>query len=128
MPTNSQAGQTRKEQPSFLPPDDAVLPALGRVSAWASTQNYEPAAISIFLQVADYWLVGHVLAHQFTIVSHEVPSNSTRKIKIPNACVGLGLHCVTPYPGYLTKTARSAKRISYSLLRFKSLTDRWGLD
>jgi hypothetical protein len=32
------------------------------------------------------------------------------------------------YPGYLTKTARSAKRISYSLLRFKSLTDRWGLD
>lgn len=28
---------------------------------------------------------------------HEVPSDSTRKIKIPNACIGLGLSCVSPY-------------------------------
>lgn len=41
----------------FLPPDDALLPALGDVSVWASGQNYELAAISTFLQVADYWLV-----------------------------------------------------------------------
>lgn len=81
----------------FLPPDDAVLPGLGAVSTWANSQNYEASAVSTFLQVADYWLVAHALAHGFTIVSHEVPSTSTRKIKIPNACIGVGLHCVTPY-------------------------------
>lgn len=90
----------------FLPPDDAVLPALAQVSTWASSQNYEPAAVSTFLQVADYWLVAHALAHGFTVVSHEVPSNSTRKIKIPNACIGLGLHCLSPYEMLRRERAR----------------------
>lgn len=81
----------------FLPPDDQVLPALSQVSAWATGQNYEPAAIATFLQVADYWLVAHALAHEFVVVTHEVPSDSVRKIKIPNACIGLGLKCVSPY-------------------------------
>lgn len=81
----------------FLSADDAVLPALGTVSAWASGQGYEPAAVATFLQVADYWLVSHALAHEYTIVTHEVPANSTRKIKIPNACIGLALHCISPY-------------------------------
>lgn len=81
----------------FLSPDDAVLPALGTVSAWATSQSYEPAAVSTFLQVADYWLVSHASAHGFTVVTHEVPSSSTRKIKIPNACIGLGLPCISPY-------------------------------
>lgn len=90
----------------FLPPDDAVLPALGRVSAWATGQNYEPAAIATFLQVADYWLVAHALAHGFIVVTHEVPAVSTRKIKIPNACVGLGVTCVSPYEMLRRERAR----------------------
>jgi hypothetical protein len=81
----------------FLPPDDQVLPALGNVSAWATGNNYEPAAIATFLQVADYWLVAHALAHNYVVVTHEVPANSVRKIKIPNACVALGITCVSPY-------------------------------
>lgn len=81
----------------FLPPDDPVIPALARVSAWATSQTYESAAVSTFLQVADYWLVAHALAHEFVVVTHEVPSDSTRKIKIPNAYIGLGLPCISPY-------------------------------
>lgn len=81
----------------FRPPDDAVLPALNKVSTWVTGQNYEPAAIATFLQVADYWLVAHALAHRFTVVTHEVPAGSARKIKIPNACVGLGVPCISPY-------------------------------
>lgn len=81
----------------FLAPDEAVLPALPRVSTWAAGQNYEPAAVNTFLQVADYWLVAFALAHGHTVVTHEVPANTTRKIKIPNACVGLNLHFMTPY-------------------------------
>lgn len=81
----------------FLAADDTVLPALGTVSTWATGNGYEPAAISTFLQVADYWLVAHALAHQWTVVTHEVPAASVRKIKIPNACLALGVPCVTPY-------------------------------
>jgi len=89
--------QTAQGKGFFLPPDDPVLPALTQVSTWATGQNYEPAAIATFLQVADYWLLGHALAHQHVIVTHEVPSDSTRKIKIPNACIGLGINCISPY-------------------------------
>ncbi|WP_294535678.1 DUF4411 family protein [uncultured Rhodoblastus sp.] len=90
----------------FLPPDGAVLPALSRVSTWATGQNYEAAAISTFLQVADYWLVAHALAHGFTVVTHEVPAASARKIKIPNACVGLSVPCISPYEMLRRERAR----------------------
>lgn len=81
----------------FQPADDAVLPALGTVSTWASGQGYDPAAVATFLQVADYWLVSHALAHRCTVVTHEVPANSAKKIKIPNACIGLKVDCISPY-------------------------------
>jgi hypothetical protein len=81
----------------FLKPDSALLPALGTVSTWATSQGYEPAAVSTFLQVADYYLVAHALAHGHTVVTHEVASPSTKRIKIPNACIGIGLKCMTPY-------------------------------
>lgn len=81
----------------FLPPDNAVLPSLAQVSGWANTQQYEAVAVATFFQVADYWLVGHALAHGHTVVTHEVPAPSAKKIKIPNACVGLGIPCITPF-------------------------------
>ncbi|MEW6513362.1 MAG: DUF4411 family protein [Pseudomonadota bacterium] len=90
----------------FIPPDNAVLPALARVSVWANGQGYSPAAVATFLQVADYWLVAHALAHGHTIVTHEVPAETVRKIKIPNACIGLGIHCVTPYEMLRRERAR----------------------
>ena len=41
----------------FLKPDSAMLSALGKVSAWATDQGYDPAAVNTFFQVADYYLV-----------------------------------------------------------------------
>lgn len=90
----------------FMPPDHLVVPALGQVSAWATAQAYQAAAVATFLQVADYWLVAHALAHGFTLVTHEVPSDSSRKIKIPNACIGLGISCVSPYEMLRRERAR----------------------
>jgi hypothetical protein len=81
----------------FLKPDAALFPALTAVSGWASGQKYEPAAVSTFLQVADYYLVAHARAGSHTVVTHETPSASVRKIKIPDACIGLGIKCMTPY-------------------------------
>jgi hypothetical protein len=75
----------------FLKPDPKLLTALGIVSAWAAGQSYEPAAVSTFLQVADYYLVAHALAHRYTVVTHEKASTSTKKIKIPEPCIGLGI-------------------------------------
>jgi|SRR5271165_1190007 len=45
----------------FLRPAAEVFPALAAVSAWASGQRYEPSAVNIFLQVADYYLAVHAL-------------------------------------------------------------------
>lgn len=81
----------------FLPADAALLTTLGRVSEWVTRQNYEPAAVNTFLQVADYYLVAHALAHGHTVVTHEVPAPSARKVKIPNVCIGLGIRCITPF-------------------------------
>ena len=81
----------------FLKPDATILPALGSVSMWATNQAYEPAAVNMFLQVADYYLIAHALAHGHTVVTHEITSPSTKKIKIPNVCIGLGIKCMTPY-------------------------------
>lgn len=90
----------------FLPPDDALLPALADVSTWANSQNYEPAAISTFLQVADYWLVAYAKAHNYTVVTHEVPSDGVRKIKIPNVCLGLSIPCMSPFEMLRRERAR----------------------
>jgi hypothetical protein len=90
----------------FLKPDGAVLPALAMVSNWSTSQHYEPAAINTFLSVADYYLVAHALAHGHTIVTHEKPENSPRKIKIPNACIGLGITCMGPFEMLRRERAR----------------------
>lgn len=90
----------------FLGPDATVFPALATVSGWPSEQRYEPSAVSTFLQVADYYLVAQAHAGDHTVVTHEVPSASKRKIKIPDACIGLHIKCMTPYEMLRRERAR----------------------
>ena len=90
----------------FLRPDNAVVPALRTVGDWASGTGYQPAAVATFLQVADYWIIAHALAHDCTVVTHEVPADTTSKIKIPNACIGLGVPCMSPYEMLRRERAR----------------------
>lgn len=90
----------------FLRPDDGVVPALQTVSGWASGSGHQPAAVATFLQVADYWLVAHALAYGCTVVTHEVPADTIRKIKIPNACIALSLRCASPYEMLRRERAR----------------------
>jgi len=81
----------------FIDTDSQVAAQFGAVSSWATTQGYTPAAISTFLQVADFYLLAHALAGGHVIVTHEVPANSNRRIKIPDACIGLGVEFTTPF-------------------------------
>lgn len=90
----------------FLQPDSSVLPAFERVSEWATSGHYDQSAVNTFLQVADYYLVAQALAGQHTVVTHEVASGSRRKIKIPDACIGLGVKCMNPFTMLRKERAR----------------------
>jgi hypothetical protein len=63
----------RRGSQLFAAPDQQLLTSLPLVSNWVSGQRYSQSAVSTFLQVADYYLVGHALAHGDTVVTHEVP-------------------------------------------------------
>jgi L-ascorbate metabolism protein UlaG (beta-lactamase superfamily) len=73
-----------------------VVPSLQATSTWANGAGYEPAAVATLLQGADYYLVAHAHAHHHVVVTHEVVAHSAKKIKIPNACLGVGVRYVTP--------------------------------
>jgi hypothetical protein len=90
----------------FLPVGPAAVASLATVSTWATGQRYDPAAVSTFLSVADYYLVSQAHAGGHTIVTHEKPRGSARKIKIPDACIGLGIRCITPYEMLRNERAR----------------------
>ncbi len=90
----------------FLETDAQTLPALAGVSQWVMGQGYEPAAINTFLQIADYYLVAHALAHRHVLVTHEIPADSVRRIKIPNVCIGLNVRYVSPYEMLRREQAR----------------------
>ncbi len=94
----------------FIPPDATLFPALATVSSWATEQSYGQGAVSTFFQVADYYLVAQAYAGRHTVVTHEIPSVSTRKIKIPDVCIGLGIKCVTPYEMLRNERARFVLR------------------
>lgn len=81
----------------FLKPDAEVLTGLAQVSQWVTQNGYTPAAVNNFLQVADYWLLSHALAHGFVVITHEKPANTPNKVKIPNACVALHIKVMTPF-------------------------------
>lgn len=93
-------------QEFFLRPDASAFPALAAVSAWVSEQDYDPAAVSTFLQVADYYLVAQAQAGGYTVVTHEVPAASRRKIRIPDVCLGLGIKFTTPFEMLRRERAR----------------------
>jgi hypothetical protein len=83
-----------------------LAPQFTQVSTWATGQQYTPAAINAFLQVADFYLIAHALAGNHVVVTHELPSNSPGRIKIPNACVGLSVRFMTPYQMLRIERAR----------------------
>lgn len=97
----------RQRDDGFFRKPDAALPAaLARVSAWATGQGYDAAAVNTFLQVADYYVVAQGLASGHTVVTHEIPSTSRKRIKIPDACIGLNVRFMTPFTMLRTSRAR----------------------
>ena len=89
------AGQ--RHEGFFLPPDDATIHALSTVAQWVRRRDYRPAAISAFLQDADYYLIAFALAHGHVVVTHEIAGDGVKRVKIPTVCIGLKIKCIGPY-------------------------------
>lgn len=85
----------------FLRPDPAVAASMTTLSAWVTQplNGYTPAAIAAFLASGEYHLIAHAhaLGNGYSVVSHEVAANSPNKVKVPNACVGIGVTCIDPF-------------------------------
>ena len=81
----------------FLKPDQPVVTGLVRVSQWAKDSGFDAAAVSTFLDAADSYLIAHALAHRHTVVTHERVDGSKKKIKIPVACIPLGVKFMSPF-------------------------------
>jgi predicted nucleic acid-binding protein len=92
----------------FLAPDNLVTDSMAEVSTWATTQQppYEGAAVAEFLAAADYYLVSHARAHGLTVVTAEVAADTVKKVKIPNACRGLGVPCTNVFAMLQAEGAR----------------------
>jgi hypothetical protein len=75
----------------FLQPQQSDVEALQRISSWVTSGTYEQAAITQFLQVADYYLCAQALGGGHTVVTLETPAEGRRKVKIPSVCIALGI-------------------------------------
>jgi len=97
-----------QRQPSafFLAPDSMTVPSLQATSSWATSAGYEPTAVTTFLQDADYYLVAQARAGRNIVVTHEVISNSPKRIKIPDACIALGVQYLSPFQMLRVEQAR----------------------
>ena len=87
----------RANKQHFVAPDSRVVACYQRVIAWAKN-NYDSPAVVEFQRVADSGIVAHALAHGWVVVTHEKSApRSKRRIKIPDACVALGVECLNPF-------------------------------
>ena len=81
----------------FRQPDTQIVAALGTLAQWANGADYEQTARATFLNGADAQLIAHAIARGDTVVTHEVPGGSRKRIKIPEAAVAHGVRYVNPY-------------------------------
>ncbi len=90
----------------FLPLQPSDAPSLGQIAGWARSGNFTAAAATEFLGIADSQLVAVAHARNLIVVTHEVPSNSKQRIKVPTACVALGVAYASPYDMLRKEKAR----------------------
>jgi hypothetical protein len=91
----------------FLSPDEQTFPSFGKLTEWTISRNFHPAAKDDFFQKADYYLVAYAHAHGHTVVTHEMPDDASKKrVKIPNACIGLGVKFMSPFKMLKIEKAR----------------------
>ena len=88
----------KRNRQHFVDLDPHVFGCYQPVMDWAGAQNYTASAINQFRNVADSWIVAYALANNWVVVTHEKSApKSKNRIKIPDACAGVGVTCATPF-------------------------------
>ena len=70
------------------------------VCNWADNDGrYTAKALRDFKKqgLADAWLCAEAMASGLVVTTHETSSNSPNRVKIPDACAGIGAKCVSYY-------------------------------
>lgn len=70
-----------------------VAAHVNSIATWARSLNYRNHAIADILSRADPFLIGAAAYSGCVVVTQGVPSNSRRKLKIPNVCSFLNVQC-----------------------------------
>jgi hypothetical protein len=79
-------------------PGPAEVSAMATENGWsAASAAYTLAAKQEFAAAADSVLLAYALAGGHTVVTHELPSNATKRIPIPNAAAALGVSHASPW-------------------------------
>ena len=89
----------REHRSFFCPIGQGPVKHFSRITQWAVSQNYSPAALSAFTgNDADYLIIAYACAYNCTVVTHEIPAPSARKrVKIPDACKAMGVDFTEPF-------------------------------
>lgn len=91
----------------FLPFESRLMPALTKISEWVHSpeQKYESNAVYSFLESADLFLIAYAMTDQRVVVTHEQPSDTRRKVKIPNVCLAMGVEYMETFQMLLDEAA-----------------------
>ncbi|GAB3993935.1 hypothetical protein GCM10029992_06910 [Glycomyces albus] len=81
----------------FLEPDNRAMENSRRLADWVMKSDYDDAAKNEFFSSADFFLIAQAKGLSAKVVSQEQPSNSKRRIKIPNICETFRVKCVNTY-------------------------------
>lgn len=72
--------------------------SLALVAQWTNSKNFTDPAKSVFFSSADYYLIAYAHALNYTLVTRERSDpNSRRRVKIPDACLGVGVKYMSPF-------------------------------
>ena len=79
-----------------MPTSEGALERYLGVCAWAESQGHASRAVREFESEAraDIWLCAEALASGLTVVTYETSSHSPNRVKVPDACAGVGARCM----------------------------------
>ena len=81
-----------------IKPSPKLTNSLALIAQWVSEKSYSPAAKSVFLSSADYFIIAYAHSLGYAVVTRERPDpNSIRRVKIPDVCLNMGVDYISPF-------------------------------
>ena len=97
---NDDLTEWTKKSPNelFIKPPSNLGQSLALVAQWINSKSFTDAAKTVFFSSADYYLVAYAHSLNYTLVTRERSDPYSRKrVKIPDACLGVGVRYISPF-------------------------------